>query len=134
MEFNAVFLLFLFAGVLLIIAGIIVLVKTTIQKVSCSISVDALIADYKIVKHNENSKYYPIYEYEVNGVKHRRTSSYQHDEKKPLLSGKTVKIFINPMNHEKIYDHGFKKFVSSGVLIVLGIAVIVLGSVFSTMG
>lgn len=122
-------------GLILLIAGILMLVFRNKKKDRCTVQSTAKLCDVKVKqeKDDEPVVYCPIYEYEYEGKEYKAEDSKEY--KKMPKKGKKITIYINPEKPKEYFVKSFAKTMTSIVFIALGAILAVMAVVlYFTMG
>ncbi|MBQ8247776.1 MAG: DUF3592 domain-containing protein [Lachnospiraceae bacterium] len=122
-------------GLILLIAGVLVLVFRNKKKDRCTVQSIAKICDVKVKQEDDDKPvvYCPIYEYEYEGKEYKVEDSKEY--KKMPKKGKKITIFINPEKPKEYFLKSFGKTLTSIVFIILGAILAVMAIVlYFTVG
>lgn len=103
------------------------------SKERCNVQIDAKVVDYKEETHSDMNgsgpsytAYYPIYEYNYNGIPYRRCSGVGN-KKDSFHVGEIKKIYVNPINPEEIYDGDEIVGIVKNVFGIIGVILTIAG-------
>ena len=107
-------------GLILLIAGILMIVFRSKKKGRCTVKSTAKICDVEVKQKDDDEPvvYCPVYEYEYEGKEYKAEDSKEY--KKMPKKGKKMTIFINPEKPKEYYIKSFGKTMTSIVFIILG--------------
>ena len=122
-------------GLILLIAGILIIVFRSKKKGRCTVQSTAKICDVEVKQKDDDEPvvYCPVYEYEYEGKEYKAEDSKEY--KKMPKKGKKMTIYINPEKPKEYYVKSFGKTLTSIVFIILGAILTVMAIVlYFTVG
>ncbi|MBE5885544.1 MAG: DUF3592 domain-containing protein [Lachnospiraceae bacterium] len=116
-------------GLILLIAGILMLVFRNKKKERCTVKSVAKVVDVKVKQEKEDEPvvYCPVYEYEYEGKEYKADDDKEY--KKMPKKGKKITIYINPEKPKEYFVKSFAKTMTSIVFIALGAILVVMSIV-----
>ncbi len=131
-------LIFIFLGLTFIIAAKTTYKKMEEKKQRCTLHVNGTVKDIiREVAREEitnsgfvQSKFFPVFEYTVDGVHYEKASRFGSANHGNLYIGKPVNVFVNPNDHDEYYveENKTPNFVLN-MFIFIGIMFIVIISI-----